>query len=146
MDLITKISDVKGIQDICKLVVVPLMAAAYITSTGFNIVVDDFSISVAESDTGFKLWFFFLIVFFGKVLWVAFWAALAGGAVLVCELKSSESSKIFSIILLCFGFMGIASPDLLPIHEFMNPYWYYSAIAAGFYLPKLTADVYGEKT
>lgn len=148
MDFISRMSDVKGIQDLCKLIVIPLMAAAYITSTGFEIIAFDFSLRLSPDDKGFSLWFFFILIFLAKVLLVSFIAALAGGAIFAIELKFNDTSKIFSIILLCFGFMGIAtsSPNILPIAESINPYWYYSALAAGFYLPKMTNDVLGEDT
>lgn len=146
LDFVSRISDVKGIQDLCKLIVIPLMAAAYISSTGFEIVVDDWSLAITPETSGARLWFFFILIFLGKVLWVSFWAALAAGAVLVSEIKYPDATKIYSIIFLSFGFMGVAAPDILPVSEFMNPFWYYAAIATGFCLPKLSEEIHGNKT
>jgi len=143
VDIVAKMSDVKSIQDLCKLVVVPLLAAAYISSTGFQIVLEDLVISVPLNGKPAVVWSLFILIFVAKVVWVAFLAFLGGILFVWLELKLLQSTTIFSVVLLCFGFMGIASPTLLPISDFMNPYWYYASIAAGFYAPKIKDDYLG---
>lgn len=142
--VIPKISEVKNLQDLSKVIVLPLIAVSYVLQTGLSLDLGDwvFNIPTQASPAGILFWallIFSLKSMFISVLAVLLYVGLFYAHVLLSCYRMNLLPCV-ALIFIALGFYGVftegAVAQLLVIHHS----WFYTAFVVGFFLLQASAQ------
>ena len=144
-DVITKLADVKNLQDLSKVLVLPILSVAYISSSSFQLNIGDDTIITMKTLDFFIPIFAAFVIFLGKTL---FFSAIAIITEFVLTFLEFYTKGIITLIiiltLLSLGFAGIFANEQIPGLNEINKTWFYASLVVSFYLHS-KLDSYTEK-
>lgn len=136
MDVVPKIGEIKNLKDLSKVIVLPLLCACYIFQSNFTVQFDSwFTVSVNESSTFTVQLIQFFFIFVSKTIVTAFICGVLYYSVVIANIHTNELLlPIVVLILLTLGFVGIFSPEKVPLLKQVKGIWYYSTFVVAFFL------------
>lgn len=149
-DIIPKITDMKNLQDLSKVLAIPMLMVAYILQDGPQIAWEgsvwfDLGRDLPEATQLARL----VLIFIVKGVWVSFLAFLGYSivAVLHIEIDFLRGIGFLGIVAnLLFGFaiLGLFGVSAIPQLGAINPFWWYASIVWGFFLLSMNAQFNGD--
>lgn len=136
--IIPKISEVKNLQDLSKVIVLPLIAVSYVLQTGLSLNFGNWTFNIPIQASPAGMVFLALLIFtlksiFISVLAVLLYVGLVYAHVMLCCYRMNFMPCI-ALIFIALGFYGVltegAVAQLLMIHHS----WFYTAFVVGFFL------------
>ncbi|GEM_PF-2521476 len=143
-DWIPKFSDVKSLQDLAKVLALPMVMASWVLQSGLQLDFpnSEWALSIPKES---ELWIkvvLFIIIFFGKCIY----AAICGGLVYAALAFATIFTKVewlllAAIFLLAFGIFGLAG-GIESVEEFeLHGLWFYTAVVYAFFLHGANKDM-----
>lgn len=149
-DIIPKITDMKNLQDLSKVLAIPMLMVAYILQDGPQIgwegkVWFDLGSDLPQAVQLARL----VIIFVVKGVWVSFIAFIGYSFVAVVHVESDFFRNIGLLAIvanLLFGFaiLGLFGTSKVPPLSAINPFWWYALIVWGFFFLTMNAELSGE--
>lgn len=142
IEALPKIADVKILKELSKVLIVPMLIAAFIVQTG--LVIDAWSIHLSiSSDSPFLgQALSFLVIFVLKGFCVGLVAMFFHGLLVWSHLFTNFTSlKIFAVLFLAFGFLDVFAGGELIFLKTLNNMWFYTAFVTGFYCLAAATDI-----
>lgn len=133
-DVITKLADVKNLQDLSRILVLPILSVAYISSSSFQLDIGDNPITMQSLDFFIPIVSIF-IIFLGKTLFFSIIAIIANAVLVFLEIFTKGMLTLVIILtLLSLGFAGIFANEQIPGLKEINVTWFYASLVVSFYL------------
>ncbi len=138
MEPVIKVTDVKSLQEMSKVIIIPMLISAFLIQNDFSI----FGIYVDKNEKSvYKQIFHFLCVFSIYSLIIAISAVCLHKIFFLLHLLTNFIALfVLSTIFLAFGFLGIFSNNA-PLVSQLNSMWFYTAFVCGFYFLSRASDV-----
>jgi hypothetical protein len=137
MELIPKIADLKLLRELSKVIIAPMLIAAYLIQSNFSI----FGINVNSEALAHIQLGQFLLIFLISFIVVGASAWIIHDLLLYLHFFTNFIGlTILSTMFLAFGFLGIFGKDI-PLIEHLNNMWFYTSFVSGFYLLARAADI-----
>ncbi|MBC3767680.1 hypothetical protein [Neptunicella marina] len=141
-DVMPKISDIKNLKDLSKVIVLPLLCACYLLQSDFNIHVGDFLFMVSKNATLNIQITQVVIVFTCKALWAAIISISAYLAVIYANIFIHRLIlPTIVLLLLTLGFSGIFSPEKIPLLLNLGSVWFYASFVVAFFLLAMQDEI-----
>ncbi|MGL4724546.1 MAG: hypothetical protein ACRCWW_08610 [Scandinavium sp.] len=135
MDLLPKISDIKNLKDLCKVIVLPLLCACYIVQSPFSLDFDGHVLSLHADDNEALKIIKTVIIFAGKTFFATATAFIIYFLLALLQAGTNEFITLVSIVLLLtFGFTGIFAGDRMSSVIHIEAIWYYASFVTAFFL------------
>lgn len=136
MDIVPRISEIKNLKDLSKVIVLPLLCACYIFQSNFTVQFDGwFTFSVNESAIFTVQLIQFLFIFISKTIFMAIVCGLFYYLLAIANIYTKELLlPIVVLLLLTLGFVGIFSHEKVPLLQQVKGIWYYSTFVVAFFL------------
>lgn len=135
MDILPKITDIKNLKDLCKVIVLPMLCACYVSYGDFSLDFGDFVISLSSGDTEGVRIFKALVILSGKILFSASMCFLIYfGLVYAHVYSKAKLIPVCILILMTFGFLGVFAGDKVESILPMEGIWYYTSFVTAFFL------------
>jgi hypothetical protein len=137
MEPVIKVTDVKSLQEISKVIIVPMLISAFLIQNDFSI----FGIYVDKDESVYRQLIHFLYVFSIYSLIIAIPAICLHKIFFLLQLFTNFTAlSVLSTIFLAFGFLGVFSNNA-PLVSQLNSMWFYTAFVCGFYFLSRASDV-----
>ena len=139
-----KVSDVKNLQDLSKVIVLPLICASYIQQTGLTLNIGQWVFSIPEQVSPTIMFLLAICIFSAKAIFISVLAIILYFALFYCHLHllSYRVNLIPAVALLfiSFGFYGVLSDS--GVNRLLNiqPSWFYASFVIGFFLLQANAQ------
>lgn len=142
MDLLPKISDIKNLKDLCKVIVLPLLCACYISQSNFSLDLGGFILSINENDMDGMKTLKTATIFIGKTIFSAIFSiAIYLLLTYVHIFHWRMTLPISVLLLLTFGFLGVFADDRLTSFIHIEPIWYYASFVIAFFLLAMLENI-----
>lgn len=130
-----KLGDVKSLQGLSRLLVGPVIVAAYISNVGLSVENDLFSLIIPPDGSFSEYWHYFVGIFLYRAAQalIAFYLPVAVIKAFPHKL-GADWFHIFGVLGLSFGFTGFFAAGAIEFFTTLHPSAYYASIVAGFYL------------
>lgn len=129
-----KLGDVKSLQGLSRLLVGPVIVAAYVSNVGLSIENDLFSLAIPDNGSFGEYWHYFVAIFLYRAAQALFVFYLPVTIVKVYPYSlGPDWFHIFGVLGLAFGFTGLFAAGSIDFFTTLHPSTYYAAIVAGFY-------------
>lgn len=137
MDFIPKLADIKFLQEMSKVVITPMLIAAYLIQSDFTL----FGVSVNSNGSIFLQAIQFIGIFLCTCGLVGFLIWLVNDILVLMHIyTNSIALPILATIFISFGFVGVYGATL-PLLINLNHMWFYTAFVAGFYMLAKKAEI-----
>ncbi|WP_263833483.1 hypothetical protein [Sulfurospirillum oryzae] len=135
MDFITKVADLKNLQDLSKILVLPMLSVAYIANSSFELSYKDTKITLETLDLFIPIVGIF-IIFICKTLYCSFIALIVNFFLSMIDIFWTKGvvTLVLILSLLSLGFAGIFAYDTMPQLQNINKLWFYASFVTSFYL------------
>jgi len=150
-DIIPKITDMKNLQDLSKVLAIPMLMVAYILQDGAQIgwegkVWFDLGYDLPEKVQFARL----ILIFIVKGVWVSLFAFFGYAMIALMHAESDflQGIGLLAIIAnLLFGFaiLGLFGVSRIPPLSAIDPFWWYALIVWGFFFLSMNAQFNGDK-
>jgi len=142
IEALPKIADVKTLKELSKVLVFPMLMAAYIAQTGLTVSIGIFYLSISPESSFLIQALVFLIILVIKGFAVG--VVVGFPYLLLCYahiFTSFTALQIFAGLFLTFGFLGVFAGDELVFLNTLNRMWFYTAFVMGFSCLASAADI-----
>lgn len=140
--MLPKIADVKILKELSKVLIVPMLIAAFIVQTGLSLSVGPIYLSISPEYPLLTQLFVFLIIFVLKGLFVGLLAFSCHVLLIYSHLFTNfRSLKMFAVLFLAFGLLGVFAGGDLVFLNVLNKMWFYTAFVTGFYCLAAATDI-----
>ncbi|VUD48365.1 hypothetical protein TDB9533_01219 [Thalassocella blandensis] len=137
IEVLPKIAEVKLLRELSKVVILPMLIAAYLVQSNISI----YGISINEQASVGAQTFQFLLVFLLSVGTIGFIGLVLHGVLINIHLYTNLTALfVLSVVFLTFGFLGVFGKSL-PFLEVLESAWYYTSFVCGFYLLSMASDL-----
>lgn len=135
MDLLPKVSDIKNLKDLCKVIVLPLLCACYIIQSQFSLDFGDYVFSLNGAEADKVLFFKVVIIIVGKTIFSSFMSFVLYFIFAFLHVITKGAAMLGCIlILLTFGFLGVFAGDKVVSIIKIEAIWYYASFVTAFFL------------
>lgn len=126
IEALPKIADVKILKELSKVLIVPMLIAAFIVQTGLTFNVWLIHLSISPESPFLEQALIFIAIFVLKSLLVGLAAGSAHGLLLYVHFSTNLTVlKIFTALFLAFGFLGVFAGEELLFLNALNKMWFY---------------------
>ena len=137
IEAIPKIADVKLLKELSKIIITPMIIAAYLIQSDFSI----FSITIDRGASLSLQAFQFGVVFLLSSLVVGSILYIVHVLLIYLHIFTQAGAlSILSTLFLAFGFIGVFGEEIIMI-SLLNEMWFYASFVCGFYLLARAADI-----
>jgi hypothetical protein len=136
--VIPKVSEVKNLQDLSKVIVLPLIAVAYVLQTGLTLSLGGwtFTIPTLASPAGMVFWA--VLIFTLKAVFISVAAVLTYVFLFYAHiwlmLFRFHLLPSVGLLFIAFGFYGVLTDGSADHIAVIHHSWFYTAFAVGFFL------------
>lgn len=142
IEALPKIADVKTLKDLSQVLIIPMLIAAFIVQTGLVIDAGPIHLSISPESPFLGQALSFLLIFVLKGICVGLVAGFFLWLLFLMHLFTNFTAlKIFAVLFLAFGFLGIFAGGELVFLNALNKMWFYAAFVTGFYCLALATDI-----
>jgi hypothetical protein len=141
IETLPKIADVKILKELSKILIVPMLIAAFIVQTGLSLCFGPFLLAVSPESPFLIQALGFLMIFVLKGLFVGLLAISCHMLLIYLHIFTNlRALKIFAVLFLAFGFLGVFAGGDLVFLKILNNMWFYTAFVMGFYCLAAATD------
>lgn len=135
MDFFTRLTDMGNLKEISRVMILPLLSAAYIQQTGFQLEFSDYILFINGFESVILLVLTWLAIFLGKVFWVWLWFYLLKYIIDWLHIRTNEIVfPVLASLLLTAGILGLTSSFTEPaVFIDIKDTWFFTAIVMAFY-------------
>lgn len=142
--VIPKVSEVKNLQDLSKVIVLPLIAVSYVLQSGLSIGFGSWVYFVPAEATSTGMILGTLVIFSLKAIFISALAVLLyfvlfyAHAWLVCY--RVNFLQCVALLFIALGFYGVLTEGAVGPLSIIHHSWFYTAFVVGFFLLQATAQ------
>lgn len=142
--VIPKISDVKNLQDLSKVIVLPLISVSYVLQTGLVLSLGDWVFGIPEQASPAGLLFWTILIFTLKAIFISVQAVLLYVGLFYAHVWLScyrmNLMPCVALIFISLGFYGVLTEDSAAPLSLLDHSWFYSSFVIGFFLLQATSQ------
>jgi len=142
--VIPKISEVKNLQDLSKVIVLPLISVSYVLQIGLTLNLGDwmFNIPAQASPAGILFWA--LLIFTLKTIFISVQAVLLYVGLFYAHVWLSCYRMNFlpcvALLFIALGFYGVLTEGVVAPLLVIHHSWFYTTFVVGFFLLQATSQ------
>ena len=137
MDQIIRFTDLKSLQEISKVIIIPMLISASIIQSKFSI----FGISIDQNETVFQQTLQFLCIFAQYSLFIGTTAIAIHKILFLLQIFTNLTALyILSMLFLALAFLGVFGKSA-PLLSQLDSMWFYTAFVCGFYFLSRASDI-----
>ncbi|WP_261641096.1 hypothetical protein [Erwinia mallotivora] len=142
MDILPKLSDIKNLKDLSKVIVLPLLCACYISQSDFSLSGESVFLSLNNTDSTGLMLLKVTFIFLGKTMFSAIlFILIYVGIAFLHFCTKGMALPFFMLILLTFGFLGIFAGDKVTAIFHMQKIWYFASFVTAFFFLEMTESI-----
>jgi hypothetical protein len=142
IEALPKIADVKILKELSKVIIIPMLIAAFIIQTGVSIGFGPIQLTISPESPLPTQALVFLLIFVLKGSFVTLMAGFLNWLLLCAHLFSNLTAlRMFAVLFLAFGFLGVFAGEDLVFLNTLNKMWFYTAFVMGFYCLASATDI-----
>lgn len=142
MDVLPKIADVKTLKDLSKILIYPMLIAAFIVQTGLTLSLGSIYLEVSQESPVLAQSLNFLLIFALKAAFISLITGCFHWLILYVHIITHLAAlRVISVLFLAFGFIGIFAGDGFVFLNTLNKMWFYTAFVIGFYCLASATDI-----
>ncbi len=136
--IIPKVSEVKSLQDLSKVIVLPLIAVSYVLQTGLSLKIGDWAVTVPAQASPAWMIFLIVVIFILKALFVSvaaiilYFGLFYAHVWLICYRVNFLSCV--ALLFISLGFYGVLTEGSVGPLSIVHHSWFYTAFVVGFFL------------
>ncbi len=136
--IIPKVSEVKNLQDLSKVIVLPLIAVSYIFQTGLSLRLGAWAFNIPGQASPAGIIFWTLVIFTLKAIFISVAAVLLYVVLFYIHVGLMYFRVNFlpsvALLFIALGFYGVLTEGAVGPLSIIHNSWFYTAFVIGFFL------------